>query len=131
VSSSGNPYAPQYIPGTGGPTVMTFDYGASGGRVAVIGTDPYPQGNPTPGYETDFASIYRLYYNAILYTGHLSGDFGAPSPLKIADALRIAGGLVAAQPDAAQTMDANDQAPSSISIVDAVRIIRKIRGLAE
>lgn len=117
-------------PGVGGPTVITLDYGANGGRVAILGTDPYPQWDPTPGYETDFASIFRLYYNAIMYTGHLTGNVPGPSPLDLADAMKIAGGLIAAPSTDGLPQGTAAESQPGISIVDAVALMRQIRGLA-
>jgi uncharacterized protein (DUF2141 family) len=58
---------------TVGPTIWTLNYGGpNGGRVAIIGTDPYfPHVNNPTADNPNANDILRLYVNAVKYTAHL------------------------------------------------------------
>ncbi len=69
VRSVGYSLGMPWVPGQGGDVIWTLDFGTNGSRVAIIGTDPYPDNIQ----DNDMEAILRLYYNAIKYTARATG----------------------------------------------------------
>jgi hypothetical protein len=67
-----------YVPGTGGNVIYTMNYGDNCSRVAIIGTDPFPDTEQT----NDLAAIFRIYYNAVKWTlnSGCATTCGVPTP---------------------------------------------------
>jgi hypothetical protein len=56
-----------YVPGTGGNVIYTLNYGPAQSRVAIIGTDPYPDNIQVQ----DTATILKIYHNALKWAAGL------------------------------------------------------------
>lgn len=68
VSATSNPSLAG-LPGMGGPTTVRFNYGQTGGRVAIIGTAPW---NPYGTNNVDLDTVSQLYVNALKWTAGIT-----------------------------------------------------------
>lgn len=66
ISKTSNPNLAGVV---GGPTTVRFNYGQTGGRVAIIGTAPY---NPDGSYNVDIDTVSQLYVNALKWTAGMT-----------------------------------------------------------